>query len=84
MAHNTVPIEKGNLVFNGELTVGQIRRMSVQDGSLDGIIEVLSEIVSEWPYSGTPADMTEWDKLTLPQFNEIVTTITDELGKELK
>jgi len=84
VADQVIKIDSGDIVFDSELSVGQVRRMSVQDGTLDGIIEVLAEIVSSWPLDGSPSDSESWDNLTMTEFNQIVTGITESMGNALK
>ena len=79
----SVQIDAGELVFNGELTVGQVRKMSSSDGDIDAVIEVLSGIVHSWPFDGDANDEEAWDALTMSQFNQVATAITSELGKGL-
>ena len=77
-----VTVDAGEVKFDGNLKVGQLRRMSKGE-DFDGIISVLTEIVLEWPFDGEPSDAAAWDELGITQFNDMVAGITTELGKAL-
>lgn len=79
----SAPIDGGELVFNRQLTVGQVRKMSSADGNIDSVIEVLSTIVFSWPFKGDPKDVAAWDDLQMTEFNRVAQVITEELGKGL-
>lgn len=79
----TATVAAGEVVFDSNLKVGQVRKMSSSGGDIDTIIEVMSTIVHSWPYDGDPAELESWDNLDMKQFNEIAQVITEELGKEL-
>lgn len=79
----SAPIEGGELVFNRQLTVGQVRKMSSSEGNIDNVIEVLAAIVFSWPFKGDPKNVASWDDLQMTEFNRVAQVITEELGKGL-
>lgn len=80
---HTIDIEAGELTYDSSLTVGQVKRMSNAEGSIEAVIEVLAEVVTDWPFEGDPSEEASWDDLTIPEFSEVATAITEGLGKEL-
>jgi len=49
---HTIDIEAGELTYDSSLTVGQVKRMSNAEGSIEAVIEVLAEVVTDWPFEG--------------------------------
>lgn len=79
----TVTIEAGELVFDKNLTIGQVRKMSSSDGDIENVISVMATVIKAWPFEGPPSDTEAWDELTLPEFNEVIQAVTEGLGNAL-
>ena len=81
-AIRTVVLSKGEATYDSDMPMSTFRKLlgASAEGSLDGIIESMAEMVQTWPFEGDPSDEGAWDALRRTEFNELVTKVTEDLG----
>lgn len=87
MAARTVQTEIGEVQFEDDMPISALQAVmgGASDGSLDKIIEGMTQIVLAWPFEGAPSDTAAWGALRRSQFNVIILAVTSSLaetGKE--
>lgn len=80
----TVEFEDGTLTFDGDMRMGDLRKLlkAGTEGDLTVMVEAFTQIVHGWPYDGEPSDPDAWDNLRRSQFGRLTTALMGKLGEQ--
>lgn len=78
-----VDIEAGQVAYDSDMPMHALEAiMAASDsGNLTGLMEGLSEFVTEWPFEGDPSELDAWRNLRRTQFNAVTSAVVTDIGE---